>query len=574
MMIMKIEKVRVIESDKLRPSDEPTSELLVALIGEEKQASSELLLSTDHHDAAHIIINDIGGGESGNEDSEGNYGQKRENPQMINQSLGSPNETDSSVLESDDHETAQSHDINYMQCQECTPLDTVFPKSLPESGTVPASAIEFPPLQEDLSNSKDKEKECTNTESENPPEDEVISPSTDKLLGHTSETAVKDVGSNMISLPNTHRERTDSNPFIQKKEENCEEDTPMSDVVHPTDTTVALTFPIMLSKIEATSHQDEYHTRDPSSVHHEEVEGSLEPPEEINEAKENISQTSSQDEFEAVDQEGTGDHLETEEANRDEGDDNKHEFQALVKESKHVIDQEDIGDHLLETEEGNGDKIDDSKQGDHLETEEVNGDKGEDNGNAFSQSLDSLSVVVDQDNIENQSRVLVDAANEKHTPAYQGSSANSEKSLTSSSIMSTSRQSDDDEVLSSKSPASTESDLDISLSSQEDVCKEKEAGYSNSTEADNPEIFSANTVADQEGKHNNTEAQADAECLTSNELLVKSQEDVLVVSNSSNESYEEISPIKMYFCWPNNKNCHSNFSREQHQSSKGRNFSG
>ena len=94
-----------------------------------------------------------------------------------------------------------------------------------------------------------------------------------------------------------------------------------------------------------------------------------------------------------MDQEGTGDHHETKEANRDEGDDNKHEFQALAKESKHVIDQEDIGDHLLETEEGNGDKIDDSKQGDHLETEEVNSDKGEDNGNTFRQPLDSLSAV-------------------------------------------------------------------------------------------------------------------------------------------------------------------------------------
>ena len=34
-------------------------------------------------------------------------------------------------------------------------------------------------------------------------------------------------------------------------------------------------------EFEATSHRDECHTRDPSSVHHDEVEGSLEPPEEI-----------------------------------------------------------------------------------------------------------------------------------------------------------------------------------------------------------------------------------------------------------------------------------------------------
>ena len=97
-------------------------------------------------------------------------------------------------------------------------------------------------------------------------------------------------------------------------------------------------------EFEATSHQDEYHTRDLSSVHCDEVEGSLEPPKEIRmKPRKNISQTSNRDEFEAVDQEGTGDHHETKEANRDEGDDNKHEFQALAKESKHVIDQEDIG---------------------------------------------------------------------------------------------------------------------------------------------------------------------------------------------------------------------------------------
>ena len=123
--------------------------------------------------------------------------------------------------------------------------------------------------------------------------------------------------------------------------------------------------------------------------------------------------------------------------------------------------------------------------------------------------------------------------------------------MTNSSIKS--RHSD--EVLPSKSPASTESDLDISLSSQqEDVCKVIEETCSGSTELDKPtdldqflssqddnckgkkephnnsmEAETHRVSANQE-EHNDTEAKADAESST---LPVESQEEALLVPNSS-----------------------------------------
>lgn len=637
-------------SDKSALLDGATSELSVTLNGREEEASNESLLSPDQDNAGNT--SDIKGEENGNKEGEGNNGQEREKLQVMNHSSGLPSETDSSVLESyDPTETAHSHDTD--QYQEYIPLDSVLPDP----------TIDSLPSQEDISDSKEQKEMCANADSDKLLKVEAIASSTNQQQC-ANERAVDDTDAS-TSLPSAQQERNNSNPFNYEKEELCEEDALTSDpkVVHPTVTPVALILPVMVPGIEATTHQDEYHTGDPSSVHHDAIKESLEPPEKINEAEEKLSQTSKddfeatakefervtdqeggedhletreanggrrEDDFEApakeskyvMDQEDIGDHLETEESNGDKKYDSKHKVEAPAKELESIMDEEDIGDHMhLETREINGDKGDDfeasakkledqedkvetkevngdeghndfetpaknledrEESGDHLETKKVNGDKGEDSieyGNAFNQSPDSLSVVsYDDVNVESHTdQSLGDVTTEKHTPIHLGSTANSEESLTSSSIKSTSRQSDD-EVLPSKSPVSTESDLNMSLSSQEDVYKEeegyngsmdkdrptdlldespssqddsrkeKEEVYNNSTEAGNLEMSSGDIVsANQEEEHNNTEAQADAEGSASNEASIESQEEVLMVSNSGNESYEDIAPIKCTF---------------------------
>ena len=626
-------------SNKSAPPDRASNGLPVTLNGREEEASSESLLSPDQDNAGNT--SDTEGEENCDIEGEGNNGQEREKLQVMNHSLGPPSETDSSVLESNDPtEMAHSHDTD--QFQEDTLLDSVLPDP----------AIDSLPSQEDVSDSKEQKEICANADPDKLPKVEAIASSINQIQvqqGYANEAAVDDTDAS-TSLPSAQQERNNSNPFDHEKEELCEEDTLTSDpkVVHPsTATPAALILPVMVPGKEATTHQVEYHTGDPSSVEEEfsqtnkddfvatakhvsDQEDHLEAREANGDKREDGSEAPAKKLKHIMDQEDIGDRLETEESNGDKEHDNKHKVKASAKESECIIDQEDIGDHL-ETRECSGDKGDDDfeasgkklgeqedigeqletkevnrdegwkdlkasakdledheEKGDHLETKKVIGDKREDSsdsGNAFNQSPDSLSVVNSDDiNVDGHTdQSLGDITTEKHTPVHLGSTVNLEESPTSSSIKSTSRQSDD-EVLPSKSPVSTESDLNMSLSSQEDVCKEeeeeeeeeayngstdkgrptdpldeslssqddsckeKEEVYNNSMEVENLKMFSGDIVsANQEGEHNNTEAQANVEGSASNDVSIESQKEVLVVSNSSNESYEDIAPIKCIF---------------------------
>ncbi len=365
--------------------------VMLALNGREEQASSELLDQDDTGNTSDVEDEEKF---SGNKEGESNSGQEREIIlHVTNHSSGSPSEMDGcSVLESGDRtEMAHCHD-NIDQHQEHAPPDSALPVPI----------IDTLPSQEDISDSK-KQKEILYVNTGSDEIEEAIATSTNQLQVQqecTTEMAV-DITDANTSLSSVQQERNNSNPFdLEKEELLSEEDTLTSNSdVYPTNTPTTLILPVVVPEAEA-----EDHTKDLSSVHCGAVKKSSEPPEEVNKVEKKHSQTGKND-FEAVakeiehvmDYEDIGDHLETidSEANGDKGED---DFKASAKELKHVVDQEDTRDHL-ETEELNGDKEDVSKHefetavpakelecimhqedvGYHLDTRKSSEDKGKNN---------------------------------------------------------------------------------------------------------------------------------------------------------------------------------------------------
>ena len=423
-------------SDKPVLADETTNEPPVR---KEEQVSSELLLSVDH-DGIGNNISDI----DYREESTSNNGQEREKSHddgMINQSLGLPSEIDSSeLLEPDDlaETTHDQYQIQHLLDTANKEINPETPENLQVSGTsdsAPTSTDGFVSSQQELTNSKDEKEACTNADSFNLPEGEIIiNTCQDQLQGCVHETTVEDIDSG-ISLPSVQEGRAD---YI-------------------------------------------------------EVEELSEPSEEtkVIESGENCSK-SSKDDLEA----------------------------SAELELKCKVDHEDIGGH----------------------GETIQAKRGE--WNVLNQSLNLLSILdnttvrdeIDED-VKNPSHF--ETVSRDHTPVHLGST---NLQMTSSSAKSTSSQLDD-RVL-SNNPASTNE----SLCSLDDTCNFEEKDEAHSLT--DIETFTEDTVSsNQGGEHNDTEAQTVVENAASMAAPVdlESQEEILVVSHSSKERYEEVAPIKCTF---------------------------